>query len=55
VVIGADDACVGPTSGCRADGGGPSSDPKSCISLFTKINVVMSSIDVRRSVANLAQ
>jgi hypothetical protein len=39
VVAGADDgggmrACVGPTSSSRADGGAPSSDPMSYISLF---------------------
>jgi hypothetical protein len=41
VVAGADDggdvrACVGPTSSSRADGGAPSSDPMSYISLFKK-------------------
>jgi hypothetical protein len=39
VVTGADDeddvhACVGPTSSSHADGGAPSSDPMSYISLF---------------------
>jgi hypothetical protein len=47
--------CVVPTSCRRADGGAPSSDPMSYISLFLKNIVVTDPLDVSRAVATVAQ